>query len=285
MPVVLSLAGFVLLVSTHLWVMVEDSRDEVRLAMLDVGLGQSLVISVPGGHRWLVDGGGGSSHFDLGEAVVAPVLSHGRPPRIDGAFMTHPDVDHSHGLPYVMGRFDSGPLYTNGMMPGGSTGRRLRAVMDRQGTEPVPLCVGDVIRLDEHTVLRVLHPSGDFRDRKANERSLVLKLERDGKPLALLPGDVENHGINALLAGGADLRAELLLLPHHGSRSSLSPEFYGKVSPEVVLCSDGYLNRYGFPHSTVIEAVGVPVWNTALHGRVDVIWERDGERTLRAFSP
>ena len=284
-PVVLSLAGFVLLASPHFRVMAEDSRDEVRLTMLDVGLGQSVIISVPGGHRWLVDGGGGNSHFDLGEAVVAPALSHGRPPRIDGAFMTHPDVDHSHGLPHVFDRFDTGPLYTNGMLPRGDTGRRLVAALDRHGMKPVPLSAGDVVRLDQRTVLRVLHPSGDFRDRRANERSLVLKLERDGKSLALLPGDVQSHGISTVLSGGADLRAGVLLLPHHGSRSSLSPEFYGKVSPEAVLCSDGYLNRYGFPHPSVVEAVGVPVWSTARNGRVDVIWDRYGARTIRTFSP
>ena len=116
-PILPVCAGFALLVAPHLWVMGVDSRDAVRLSMLDVGLGQAVVVAVPGGHRWLIDGGGGSRNFDLGEAVVAPSLSRGRPPRVDGVFMTHPDVDHSHGLPYILDRFDTGPLYTNGMLP------------------------------------------------------------------------------------------------------------------------------------------------------------------------
>lgn len=278
-------AGFALLVAPHLWIMADDSRDVVRLSMLDVGLGQSLVVSVPGGHRWLIDGGGGSSHFDLGEAVVAPSLAHGRPPRVDGVFMTHPDVDHSHGLPYILDRFATGPFYTNSMMPRGRTGRRLRAALDRKGLEPVPLFAGDEVPLDGRTVLRVLHPAKGFTARKANERSLVMRFERDGLPLALLPGDVELSGIRAMLSGGGDLRAQVLVLPHHGSRSSLSPEFYSVVSPDAVLCSNGYLNRYGFPRPEVVRAVGLPVRDTARFGRVDVEWDRRGKRATRLFNP
>lgn len=284
-PMPLAGVGLALLVAPHLWVMGTDSRDAVRLSMLDVGLGQSLVVSLPGGRRWLVDGGGGSSHFDLGEAVVAPSLTHGRPPRINGVFMTHPDVDHSHGLPFVLGRFDVGPFYTNSMLPRGATGERLRTVLARQHREPVGLHAGDVVRLDGRTVLEVLHPARDFEAGRANERSLVLRLVRDDVSLALLPGDVEGRGIDALLSGGADMRARVLVLPHHGSRSSLSPEFYAGVSPEVVLCSDGYLNRYGFPDADVVDAVGVSVWSTAIHGRVDVEWDGSGTRSIRTHYP
>jgi len=142
-----------------------------------------------------------------------------------------------------------------------------------------------VFRLDGRTVLEVLHPARDFVTRRANERSLVLRLVRDNVPLALLPGDVEGRGIESFMTGGADLRAEVLVLPHHGSRSSFSPEFYAGVSPEAVLCSDGYLNRYGFPHPEVVGAVGAPVWSTARHGRVDVEWGGNGTRSIRSHYP
>ena len=87
-PIGLAGIGFALVVLPHFSIMISDSRDETRLTMLDVGLGQSVVISLPGGHRWLVDGGGGAKNFDLGEAVVAPYLTHGRSPRLDGVFMS-----------------------------------------------------------------------------------------------------------------------------------------------------------------------------------------------------
>ncbi|RWU03616.1 DNA internalization-related competence protein ComEC/Rec2 [Pseudodesulfovibrio sp. S3] len=281
-PKALAGLGFVLLVLPHVWIMVEDSRNQTRLTMLDVGLGQSLVISLPGGHRWLVDAGGGSKTFDFGEAVVAPSLTLGRPPRLDAAFMSHPDVDHSHGLPFILDRFAVKSFYTNGMLPRGQTGRRLRAVLDANGLVPVALQAGDTVPLSEDTKLCVLHPSEGFVDAKANELSLVLRLEKEGRSLALLPGDIEKRGIRSLMESRADPVAEVLVLPHHGSRSSFDASFYQAVSARAILCSNGYLNQYGFPASTVVEAVGGTVFTTARHGQVVCLWRGQQELSIQS---
>lgn len=284
-PLGLAFIGFVLIVSPHVWVMASDARDETRLTVLDVGLGQSVIVSLPGGHRWLVDGGGGSRNFDIGEAVVAPSLTYGRPPRLDGVFMTHPDSDHSHGLPFILSRFDVGRFYTNGMFPRGRTGKRMRQVIEGRGIVPVPLMAGDSVELSDEAVLEVFHPGAGFVDSNANEHSLVMRLVRKGHPFALLPGDVEEDGIAAVLAGGRDLKADILVLPHHGSKTSHSTDFYSAISPEAVLCSNGYLNRYGFPDSTVVKDVGAPVYITSRHGQLTAIWDKFGELSVRAFLP
>lgn len=277
--------GFVLLVLPHVGVMVSDARDETRLTMLDVGLGQAVVVTLPGGHRWLVDGGGGSKTFDMGEAVVAPFLTLGRPPRLDGVFMTHPDSDHSHGLPFILSRFDVGSFYTNGIMPGGLTGKRMRKVLERRGIEPVPLRAGDTVVLACGAEFELLHPGEDFVSSKNNEQSLVMRLVRKGHPFVLLPGDVEKDGIASILESGRELTADVLVLPHHGSRTSHVPDFYRAVSPKVVLCSDGYLNRYGFPSTDVVQDVGVPVFTTSSHGQVIALWNFDEALSIRAFWP
>ncbi|MDD3311256.1 DNA internalization-related competence protein ComEC/Rec2 [Pseudodesulfovibrio sp.] len=277
--------GLLLLAAPHLWVMGQDSRDRVTLTLLDVGQGQSALIAAPGGRRWLVDGGGGFARFDLGEAVVGPALAWGRPPRIEGVFMSHPDVDHSHGLPFILSRFRTNAFYTNGMLPRGLTGERMARVLAGRGIVPEPLAAGDSVRLDGDTVLDVLHPAPDFGSARANERSLVLRLVRRGKGLALLPGDVEREGEGAFLAPGGNVSAEVLVLPHHGSRTSRSPELYRRVAPEAALCSTGYLNRYGFPHAEVMGSVGAPVCDTATHGAVSAVWDADNRLTLRVFRP
>ena len=251
--------------------------------MLDVGLGHSVLISLPSDHRWLVDGGGGSKNFELGEAVVAPYLTHGRSPRLDGVFMSHPDSDHSHGLPFILSRFDVGEFYTNGLLPRGRTGKNMRKALELRGIVPVPLVAGNNLELADGTVLEVLHPGVDFAGPETNEHSLVMRLVRKGNPLFLLPGDVEKDGIEAILASGRELKADVLVLPHHGSRSSYVPGFYQAVFPEAVLCSNGYLNRYGFPDSTVVKALGVPVFVTSRHGQVVVRWNRDGDISIRTF--
>jgi competence protein ComEC len=279
-PALLAGLGFVLLAAPHVWVTAQDSRDRVGLTMLDVGLGQSLVISLPGGRRWLVDTGGGSTTFDLGEAVVGPSLAYGRPPRLDGIFLSHPDVDHSHGLPFLIERFKVGTLYTNGMLPRGLTGERLNRVLPGSGGRVETLKAGDALSLASGVRVAVLHPDAEFAGSRANERSLVLRLEWKGRALALLPGDVETRGIRAMLERGENVAAEVLVLPHHGSGRSFDHAFYVRARPLAVLCSNGFLNRYGFPDSEVIRAAsaeaGAGVYTTARNGRVLCLWDGPG---------
>lgn len=193
--------GFVALVLPHVSMMVGDARDEIRLTLIDVGLGQAVVISLPGGHRWLIDGGGGSSNFDIGESVVAPSLTYGRPPRLDGVFMTHPDADHSHGLPFILSRFATGPFFTNGLLPRGRTGKKMRAVFEERSITPVVLQSGQKLYLTNETSLEILHPGKGFCSRKGNELSLVMRLVRDEQGLVFLPGDVEKKGWRPFLQG------------------------------------------------------------------------------------
>jgi len=277
--------GFALLVWPHVGVMLTDAQDQVSVSLLDVGQGQAALISTPGGHRWLVDAGAGSNSFDYGESVVAPYLTYGRPPRLDGIFMSHPDVDHSHGVPFILSSFEVGTFFSNGMTPRGTTGKRLQAVLARRGIEPIILMAGQTVELGGDTRLEILHPADGFRSRRANERSLVMRLMRGNDPLALLPGDVEQEGINAMLATVRDMRAEVLVLPHHGSRSSYSPPWYEAIAPKVVLCSSGYINMYGFPHGEVVRGVGVPVYTTARHGMLTAQWARGGQLFVNAFRP
>jgi competence protein ComEC len=89
-----------------------------------------------------------------------------------------------------------------------------------------------------------------------------------------------------LLEAGEELRADLLLVPHHGSRGSLSPALYEQVDPELAVVSSGFLNIFRFPHRQVQKALdqaGVPVYCTSDSGEVQVAWDLDSMeiRSLR----
>lgn len=285
MLVGLACIGFVLLVWPHVSVMLTDSQNVVRLSLLDVGVGQSAVLSAPGGHRWLIDAGRGSRSFDMGERVVAPYLTYGRPPRLDGVFLSHPDSDHSHGVPYILSRFDVGMFSFNGTFPRGRNGQRLRDVLEQKELLPLVLEAGQELTLRPGISLEILHPVPDFESSHANERSLVMRLLWRDMPLALVPGDVERDGIAALLATGRDLTSDVLIVPHHGSKTSFSSRLYDAVLPKAALCSDGYLNWYGAPDQIVVDNIGVPLFTTSRHGMVSAAWFPDGEMSIRAFLP
>ena len=99
-----------------------------------------------------------------------------------------------------------------------------------------------------------------------------------GKKSILLTGDIEKFAEEYLVSSGENLAADILVAPHHGSKTSALDEFVKKVNPIVVLYPIGYRNRYHFPHSSVqqkYEAIGSLNLNTAQSGAIQIKLEGD----------
>lgn len=271
----------------------EDGRERVSLTMLDVGQGQALLLETPGGRRYLVDGGGTSGDFDIGHAVIAPILTWGRRPVMEGLIMSHPDRDHAKGLNYPLAHFRVGFLAGNGEWPANDEYRNALAASgltpqiwrsDRNasaGGEGEPLPVGQLVRLGDGLDLgdglrlEVLHPPQGYAG-KGNEASLILRLAWRGHGLAILPGDAGKDALATVMASGRDVAADVLVMPHHGSKSALSPAFYDHVGAGLALISTGRGNSFGLPSPVVTEALaarGVAMRDTATSGAVTVRWD------------
>jgi competence protein ComEC len=285
---VLLLAGLLLQAWPQAEMLVDDARDAVRLTVFDVGQSQAVLVRVPGGKRVLVDAGGSMSRtFDMGRSVVGPALSWGRPPRLDMALFSHPDADHAQGLVWILREFPVGRFLTNGQWPEGRLAEALDSAL-KDGVSggalaPERLVAGQVLALGSGVTLEVLHPAMDYQGRGTNDNSLVLRLVWRGEPLALLPGDVQQDGIEAMIERKRDLRAALLLLPHHGSKSSLSGMLYEAVAPAQALVSCGFQNSYHFPNKDVVAeltARSIPLSATSERGMIEVVWHKPG----RAFN-
>lgn len=270
--------ALLLLLAPVLATLAQEQRQEVTLRVLDVGQGQAVLLETRGGKRWLIDGGGfWTWDFDIGRAVVSPVLTHGRPPRLTGIVLSHGSSDHYRGLFFPLRHFRIGAFLSQGRGPLGADGEELDKILRTQGMAQSVLRKGDVVSLDRDLVLEVLHPDehwiGAAND---NNTSLVLRLVWRGQPLALIPGDVELPAIAALLQNTQDLSAEVLIIPHHGSRTSVSATLYNRVGPSLALVSTGYLHRFNHPHPETVQALkarGIPLLNTAKHGAITVRWK------------
>jgi len=286
-PVLLVLAGLLLMAGPQARRILAEARPEVRLTLLDVGQAQAVLVTAPGGRRVLVDGGGSASRtFDMGRSVVGPALSWGRAPRLDAVVMSHPDADHAQGLAFILRRFRVGRLITNGQWPGGALGEDFDAALAAGAPRPEVFRPGDRLDLGSGVVLEALHPAEDFDKATTNERSLVLRLVWNGEPLALLPGDVQRAGIEDMVERGRDLRAQVLLLPHHGSKSSFSGMLYEAVAPVQALVSCGYLNHFRFPNQAVVDDLarrGIPLTGTAERGMIEVVWTGPGQGVPLSF--
>ncbi len=250
----------------------------VTLRVLDVGQGQGLVLDLPGNKRILVDGGGSwNPEFDTGRAVVTPSLTwRTRPERLDKVILSHAHVDHYGGLVYPLKYLGAEKYMHNGIWPDEQDRQRLESALERRGVQEGVLVRGDVLELGGGINLEVLHPEDPHIYDLLNDSSLVLRLVWNDRPLALIPGDIEAEGIRDLLESGKDLGAQILLVPHHGSRSSADPEFYSRVDPKIAVVSRGFMNRFRVPHPEVLEIIedkGIRLFDTAVYGETVLSWD------------
>ena len=264
-------------------------EERVTLSLLDVGQGQALLLEYPGG-RILVDGGGSTSpYFDCGSSLVAPALTEGRMPHLDAVVLSHADVDHARGLRWILEHFSVDALYwspVSAARADSGEARALRELARRHGIPEKTLKQGDGIELGGGLRLEVLSPKSGEEKRPEkelsnNNASLALRLVHAGHGLALFCGDMLSSALRTLAESGQPLKADVLVLPHHGAASSFQKKFYDKAAPRAALASAASFHHYGFPSRKVREEMGrrgIPLLSTTDLGTFGVCWKKRGGR-------
>lgn len=242
------------------------SRVPPSLTVWDVGQGESVLLR-DGSHEVLVDGGGWR-HGDFGGYVLLPALAHAGVRRIDAMVMTHADVDHCGGLVDLARYLPVRRLYAAAAQPRAPCWEALRGVPGLRVTRLRP---GETVLVGRWR-LHILGPAA--RRLRGNDRSLVIRASLEGWS-ALLPGDIEAAGERALVRrwGPHVLRSDLLIVPHHGSRSSSSEVLLTAVKPRLGVISVGRHNPYGHPAPVVLSRLrrhAVPVLRTDRDGMVRI---------------
>lgn len=214
---------------------------EVWFTLLDVGQGLAAVVRTRE-HTLVYDTGArSSSRFDAGRSVLVPFLRHEGRRQVDTLVVSHGDNDHIGGSPSLLTALP--------------VARILTSVPDR--FVAAETCqAGQVWQWDE-VRFEMLHPGAENslqgNSLKGNNRSCVLRVSgRYGK--VLLPGDIAIRAERILISEKGDkLRADVLVAPHHGSKSSSSEKFLDSVHPRLVLFPAGYRNRHHHPHPEVVD--------------------------------
>lgn len=214
----------------------------VRLTLLDVGHGLAVVIQTSN-HVLLYDTGPRySRQFDAGSAVVVPYLRSQGIATIDRLVLSHDDIDHTGGYASIEQRINVINVMQSVNIP--------------LVNPDVELCTAGKQWNWDGVAFSVLHPSHDFKDRRDNNMSCVVQITTRNAKL-LLTGDIERqveaHLVKFFARNDDNLRADVLVVPHHGSRSSSSEQFVRAVTPKFALISVGYRNRYGLPKPDVVE--------------------------------
>lgn len=270
------MAGFVGLVAAEALARRAGAPTGVlRVTFLDVGQGDSALVDLPDGTAILVDGGGlVGSPIDVGDRIVAPVLAARRRSALRAVVLSHPHPDHFLGLAAGLARVRPAAFWDTGQGEDeGTKGPYAALLGDLRGRgvvvrHPAELCGTQSFGGATVTVLAPC--PAPMPDRNANDNSFVLRIAY-GKRAFLLVGDTEMTSEFELLQTGRDVRADVLKVGHHGSRTSTSPAFLAAVGPSVAVISSGVRNRFGHPHApTLASLAGTRVYRTDHAGSVRI---------------
>ncbi len=268
----------ILLIGT-IWIwssIFKQSPDNIlEVHFFNIGQGDSIFIETPQGKQILIDGGPDKKVLEkLGKTM--PFYDR----TIDLVVLTHPDADHITGLVEVLKHYQVGHILSSGLEKDTAVYKRWHDLIEEKNISLTLAQIGQKIILEKEIIMNILWPEQTLVEsfaKKANNVSVVGKLIY-GQIEFLLTGDiekeVEQYLINNPLACG--LASDILKVPHHGSKTSTSYNFFKAVNPQIAIISVGLDNRYNHPHKDILERLkDILVYRTDKNGDIEVLTNGD----------
>ncbi|OGW24076.1 MAG: DNA internalization-related competence protein ComEC/Rec2 [Nitrospirae bacterium GWC2_42_7] len=244
-------------------------KKELNVTFLDVGQGDSAVVELPDRKTIVIDTG------RTGREAAAFLKYLGKK-EIDALVLSHVHPDHTGGLEYLLTMFHIKEMWDNGRTeyPEGLMIPENHRALER----------GDVLAAGTHKI-EALHPYREFYSMygseydEENNSSLVLKIT--GRKLSFLfTGDMEEEAEENLLHIGKWLDSDVIKIPHHGSRTSLSDDLLLNVSPSIAVISVGRDNQFSHPSPLTLEKLeGRKIFRTDIDGAVKITETARGYET------
>ncbi|MNC24939.1 ComEC family competence protein [compost metagenome] len=299
---VLCAAGMALLLYRGYYA--EDlSGGEGAISYLDVGQGDSILITTPEGAHILVDGGGTVSFgakeewrirrnpFEVGAKTLLPLLKQRGIHRLDAVILTHGDQDHAGGLQAVLEGMPVSALLFNGTQTGTEAYAELMDTALAKGVRMYAVHQGHTLAPDDNTRLFFLWPETPAEEdsllpevEDQNHESVVFRLEMNGRGF-LFTGDMDEAVEEDIIQAGlqaAILKAgpiEVLKVAHHGSKTATSAAWLKFWNPGAAVISAGVNNLYGHPNAGVLERLAdadTAVYRTDLQGEIQLRVRKKG---------
>lgn len=260
----LTLTAVFLVLDIFLWYQVlrDGGGPEDKLVFLDVGQGDSELLKIAHGPKILFDAG------PVKKLTAALDRNTNNGDRyLDAVFITHPESDHMGGLLDALDYYEIGVVFYNGSEPSDTAKDLWQAILNKLKNKNIPII--DVRRGDtlsyENKKIEIVSPDDNWKYSAApNDSGLVAKISINNHAI-LLTADIDTELEKYLMKLQTDLRADVLKLPHHGSKTGLSSDFYRAVNPGAIMIEVGAGNKYGHPNPEVLDSLSKILPNARIY--------------------
>lgn len=242
---------------------------KLQVHFIDVGQGDSILVQYENNYM-LIDGGPNAS-----ADKVLSYLKKAEVEKIDYLIATHPHEDHIGGIDVVIDNFDIGKMYMPKATANTKTFKDVVASMKNKNLKATAPTPGETFKLGDAEVLILAPNSSTYEN--TNNYSIALKVTY-GDNSFLFTGDAETLSEKEIIKKGFDIKADVIKLGHHGSKTSSSAAFLKEVNPEYGVITLGKGNDYGHPHKEVmdrVEKMGIKIYRVDEAG--DIIATSDGK--------
>ncbi|MBW8034369.1 MAG: DNA internalization-related competence protein ComEC/Rec2 [Planctomycetes bacterium] len=216
------------------------AKSKFRVTCLDVGHGQAIVVQLAGGRNVMFDAGS-LMKSNCGGRVVNPFLRASGIGKLDALFLSHDDVDHINGVPEIAGSCKVSNVFVNdgfiNAVEGSRSARFLEECLEDRGLELKSL--DSEILSSQFPEISIIWPTGDVCGDASvsdNDKAMVVLLEYAGRKM-LICSDIERFGQEEILRANPGLKVDVIVMPHHGSKTNLVDGFVEKLGAETIIVS------------------------------------------------
>lgn len=258
---------------------------KLRIFFIDVGQGDSTLIITPDKKTVLIDGGGSDS-FDVGEKVLLPYLLDRRILKIDYVLISHFDTDHCGGILTIMEKVKVKNIIISEQAEHSENYERFKKLMIHKKIRLIEVKKGDKIKIGRYSEFKILFPTSRLlSENPLNNNSIVAQFNYNNFKM-LFTGDIEKLAEQQILkAEKAEIRADILKVAHHGSKTSSIPEFIKAVRPKIALIGVGKYNTFGHPNQQTIknlENIKCRIYRTDLQGEIIIKIDQKGRMNVKS---
>lgn len=258
---------------------------KLRIFFIDVGQGDSTLIITPDKKTVLIDGGGSDS-FDVGEKVLLPYLLDRRILKIDYVLISHFDTDHCGGILTIMEKVKVKNIIISEQAEHSENYERFKKLMINKKIRLIEVKKGDKIKIGRYSEFKILFPTSRLlSENPLNNNSIVAQFNYNNFKM-LFTGDIEKLAEQQILkTEKAEIRADILKVAHHGSKTSSIPEFIKAVRPKIALIGVGKNNTFGHPNQQTIknlENIKCRIYRTDLQGEIIIKIDQKGRMNVKS---